>query len=33
MVSPFGVLDASGGQKPAYGAFKSVAPAWNSSCE
>jgi Glycosyl hydrolase catalytic core len=33
MVSPFGVLDASGGQKPAYGAYQSVAPAWDSSCE
>jgi len=33
MVSPFGVLDANGGQKPAYGAFKSVAPAWDSTCE
>ena len=33
MVPPFGVLDSAGGQKPAYSAFKSVAPAWNSSCE
>lgn len=33
MVSPFGVLDTNGGQKPSYSAFKSVAPAWNSSCE
>lgn len=33
MVSPFGVLDSSGNQKAAYGAYQSVAPAWDSSCE
>ena len=33
MVSPFGVLDSSGGHKAAYAAYQSVAPAWDSSCE
>ncbi len=33
MVSPFGVVDSSGGHKASFGAYQSVAPAWNSSCE
>lgn len=33
MVSPFGVVDGSGGHKAAYSAYQSVAPAWDSSCE
>jgi len=33
MVSPLGVLDSSGNQKPAYSAYRSVAPSWNASCD